>query len=249
MNRLPDGRTSPLWAELLPRLLYPLLLLGVMWSNLSFIVIFIMPKFEKIFLEFRMRLPYATELLIHVSRFGIAHPFLMLFLCLVGLALVNALVFSSRVRWHFPLVCRLYRMSGGGILADARHHAGDGQAAARDSRSDAGIESFADGGGDARARAARRFASRAAVAGKPGAARTGERSGARADRVAQKTNKLPWALQELGDTLIRRGARYSYRVVAVAFPMMILACAAMIGFIAVSLFLPLIELLGGLSGG
>jgi type II secretory pathway component PulF len=66
---------------------------------------------------------------------------------------------------------------------------------------------------------------------------------------AQKSGNLAWALQELGDTLIRRSARYSQRAAAVAFPLMIFACAVLIAFVAVSLFLPLTEIIGGMSDG
>ena len=49
-------------------LVYPCVVLSVAVAILSFIMIFIIPKFEKIFLEFKMKLPYLTELLITISR-------------------------------------------------------------------------------------------------------------------------------------------------------------------------------------
>ena len=47
---------------------YPMVVIGVAVILLSFIMIFIIPKFQKIFLDFKMRLPYITELLISMSR-------------------------------------------------------------------------------------------------------------------------------------------------------------------------------------
>jgi type IV pilus assembly protein PilC len=49
-------------------LVYPIVVISVAVAILSFIMIFIIPKFEKIFLEFKMKLPYLTELLIAISR-------------------------------------------------------------------------------------------------------------------------------------------------------------------------------------
>src|SRR5947208_14193168 len=45
-------------------MIYPIVVVGVAVMILSFIMIFIIPKFEKIFLEFKMKLPYLTEVLI-----------------------------------------------------------------------------------------------------------------------------------------------------------------------------------------
>ena len=49
-------------------LVYPIVVVSVAVAILSFIMIFIIPKFEKIFLEFKMKLPFLTELLIAMSR-------------------------------------------------------------------------------------------------------------------------------------------------------------------------------------
>jgi type II secretory pathway component PulF len=66
---------------------------------------------------------------------------------------------------------------------------------------------------------------------------------------AEKAQNLPWALQELGDSLTRRSARVSYRVVMVVFPLMIFALAVLVGIVAVAIFSPLAELLDGMGGG
>jgi type II secretory pathway component PulF len=61
--------------------------------------------------------------------------------------------------------------------------------------------------------------------------------------TAQKANNLPWALEELGDSLSRRSARMSYRIAMVMFPLCIFACAILVGLVAVAIFSPLIDLL------
>src|SRR4029077_6393047 len=54
-------------------MIYPCVVVFVAVSILSFIMIFIIPKFEKIFADFRMKLPWLTEMLIGVSRWFVKY--------------------------------------------------------------------------------------------------------------------------------------------------------------------------------
>ena len=56
-------RFATLWIELVPRLLYPLLIFGFVTFALLFLTVFILPKFQKIFKDFNMTLPRATQAL------------------------------------------------------------------------------------------------------------------------------------------------------------------------------------------
>jgi type IV pilus assembly protein PilC len=58
-------------------MVYPIVVVGVAVCILAFIMIFIIPKFEKIFLEFKMKLPYITELLIATSRLFVKYWYLL----------------------------------------------------------------------------------------------------------------------------------------------------------------------------
>lgn len=250
MKRLPEGRSTPIWLEITPRLMYPFLLLAFMAGNVAFLMIFIIPKFEKIFHDFKMRLPYLTEALIHVSRWCIKYPYLLFLVAVLALALFNAAMYSSQVRWHLPLVGLLYRMKARGEFLQI-------------------LGIMLETGKPLHEILERMLESKLLppavqvrvhglladlTQGKPLA-----ESLARHELVtapaqgliasAQKSGKLAWALQELGDTLMRRCARLSYRAVAVAFPLMIFACAVLVGLVALALFVPLLELLKGLSGG
>jgi len=49
-------------------MIYPLVIVGVAVAILSFIMIFIIPKFEKIFADFKLKLPWITDMLIGVSK-------------------------------------------------------------------------------------------------------------------------------------------------------------------------------------
>src|SRR5438874_558626 len=54
-------------------MIYPMVIIGVAMAILSFIMIFIIPKFEKIFEDFKMQLPWITETLIATSRWFVKY--------------------------------------------------------------------------------------------------------------------------------------------------------------------------------
>ncbi|MSU80222.1 MAG: type II secretion system F family protein [Gemmataceae bacterium] len=49
-------------------MIYPIVVVSVAVAILSFIMIFIIPKFEKIFLDFKMKLPFVTVVLMDMSK-------------------------------------------------------------------------------------------------------------------------------------------------------------------------------------
>src|SRR2546423_8253058 len=54
-------------------MVYPSVVISVAVAILSFIMIFIIPKFEKIFADFKMKLPWITDMLITVSRWFVKY--------------------------------------------------------------------------------------------------------------------------------------------------------------------------------
>lgn len=65
--------------------------------------------------------------------------------------------------------------------------------------------------------------------------------------AAERAGNLPWALDEMGDALMRR---MTYRLTVVyqfIFPVLLFAFAAFVGFFCVALMLPLISLIQGLT--
>ncbi len=58
-------------------MIYPMVVITVAMSILCFIMIFIIPKFEKIFEDFKMKLPYITELLIGTSRWFVKYWYVL----------------------------------------------------------------------------------------------------------------------------------------------------------------------------
>jgi len=250
MKRLPEGRSTAIWLELAPRLAYPVLLLGFMAGNVMFLMIFIIPKFEKIFSDFKMRLPYATEFLVDLSRWCEKYWYVLGFFGLLALGVCNAMLYSSQMRWHLPVLGALYRMKARGeflqilgIMLETGKPLREVLERMLDSNQ---LPAVVHG------RVKGLLAD--LMQGAPlteNLVRHGLASKAEQGLIAsaEKANHLAWALQELGDTLVRRSARFAFRVVAVAFPLLIFSCAGLVAFVAVSLFLPLTHLLGGLSGG
>src|SRR5207249_2772509 len=80
LRSLPGRDLGPLWLEVIPRFLYPLLLV----INALFVIVFlsfdVVPKFEKIFFDFKLQLPALTESLIGFSRWIVSQGLILAFL-------------------------------------------------------------------------------------------------------------------------------------------------------------------------
>jgi type II secretory pathway component PulF len=249
LRRLPDRRLMAQFLQLAPRLMYPLFVLTLLVNNIAFLMIFIIPKFEKIFLDFKMRLPAETEVLIHLSRSAGSLPLILGLAWLLGLVLFNLLLFSSRVRWLCPGVNWVYRLYARGQflqILGAMMETGEPLPALLGRVLESGLLPTA-------------VAMRASAVAEEQS--EGEsladslvRNGLLPTSMyglvvsAQKANNLPWALQEMGDSMIRRSAQLSYRLTMILFPLGIVLCAALVAFVVVSIFTPLISLLEAMHG-
>ncbi|HMF17358.1 MAG TPA: type II secretion system F family protein [Gemmataceae bacterium] len=58
-------------------MIYPCVVIGVAVAILTFIMIFIIPKFEKIFADFKIKLPWITEALIATSRWFVRYWYVL----------------------------------------------------------------------------------------------------------------------------------------------------------------------------
>lgn len=58
-------------------MIYPIAVISVAMAILSFILIFIIPKFEKIFTDFKLRLPWITEVLISTSKWFVKYWYVL----------------------------------------------------------------------------------------------------------------------------------------------------------------------------
>lgn len=66
-------------------------------------------------------------------------------------------------------------------------------------------------------------------------------------RSAQRVQTLPWALGELGESLSGKAFRVVRKLTLVVAPLLIIAVGAVVAFVALAMFMPLIQLLTRLS--
>ncbi|HYT91608.1 MAG TPA: type II secretion system F family protein [Gemmataceae bacterium] len=260
LHRFPGRRAAPLWLELAPRLMYPLLVLFVLLGNLFFLCVVVIPKFEKIFSDFKIDLPAPTRTLIDSSRWVIGHvpwgssllgTLLALWIFLMSLVVIPAtmLLFSSRAKWYFPILGGLYRLRARGEflhllglmletgkpLPEILEHLSESRLLPRVVAGRvAGLAEDVQQGQSLVESLARHGLATKSVCG--------------LILAAEKTQNLPRVLQELGETLMQRCARRAYRLAMVGFPVFIFACACLIGFVAVAMFSPLVALIRGVHG-
>jgi type IV pilus assembly protein PilC len=249
LNRAARGSQPAVWLEIIPRLvIYPLALLVVLAFVLTFWMVFIMPKFQKIFSDFRMPLPSATQRMAaipdaiekHIDVIGAA---------VTGvIALVVLICVNSTVRWFCPGIGRLHRMGARsrvlkslGILMEAEKPVPEALGTLLDS------EEFS-----AEVRRRLRIARARAEQGQSLADslyRAGllPRTMAPLVRAAERARNLPWALTELGDHLGLRSTRILRRTYMVLAPTIVVAIGAVVGFLVVGMFIPLIKLIDGVA--
>src|SRR5436305_1403708 len=75
LKRLADfkEKAQSLKRRITGAMVYPAVVITVAVLILTFIMIFIVPKFEKIFSDFRLKLPFITQLLIDLSRWTVKY--------------------------------------------------------------------------------------------------------------------------------------------------------------------------------
>jgi type II secretory pathway component PulF len=252
LRRVDRDRLAGVWLEVMPRILYPLLLFLFVTGNTLFLGTYIIPKFQRIFGEFGEPLPETTTALFgaadHIQdALGDFWPVILLAVP-VGFIAVVLLILIPAVRWHVPLLSRLYRWEAQGLvlrmlgaLIDVGRPAPEalGLLAATPDVP-AGIR---PGLGRARAAVSRGEPFAAALRG----GGVLPASMAPLVQASEKLRTLPFALTELGDVLNGRAVRIARRVSLVVGPILVVAVGAVVGYIAIALFLPLIQVLTRLS--
>ncbi|MFO0814034.1 MAG: type II secretion system F family protein [Gemmatales bacterium] len=113
LQRLADfkEKAQSLKRKIIGAMVYPIVVIMVAVAILSFILIYIIPKFKKIFADFQMKLPAITELLLDISDF-FKDNWYVFPLVLIGLWLFIKLVClfkKGRYAWdwiklHIPIV-------------------------------------------------------------------------------------------------------------------------------------------------
>lgn len=235
---------APIWLEMLPRFLYPLVLLMIMSGILGFYLTFILPKMQAIFREFALELPQVTQQLLAVgssSRLVFAVTGALIWGAIV---LIGLLFLSSTFRWYLPGYARLYRRHVRGRLLQMLGvllNAGTPAPAAIGLLADSGYFS-------AFVRRRLRTAEERMQQGEPLAESlrgAGILPAALTPLVsaAQRVHNVPWVLAELGETLIDRTIRSMRRMSQFITPVCVVALGSVVAFVVLGMFMPLITIM------
>jgi len=237
-----------LWHSLAGRLAYLCMLLVFGVLILTFVILNIIPKFQDIFTDFDAQLPAITQLLISVSAWAGDHWYvlfalnIMIFL-LLGYAALRDLGWTGL---ELPGEGRLTRrLSAAAILealalaAEHRRPLSEGIATLAQWfpkstvrwRLYRALTQLEAGGDWCQCLAAEGLITR------PDAAIL---------RAAQRVGNLPWAMREMAESNRRRLAYRLHALVQLLFPPVVIAAGAVVMFVVVALFVPLIALISKL---
>ncbi len=242
-------RNAPLFISMIGKLSYLLLLPFFGCIVLGFVMTWIIPRFVAIFHDFHSDLPTMTISLISASYFFVNYWYLFLPLVLffAWLLVYAEMRYFGWTLWDLPLVGRLARrldtariLDGLAIVARQRRPLAEGITTLalsypkRDVRHRLTLAVFdIEAGGDWADSLARhdliRRAERAVL------------------QAAQRTNNLPWAMQEMADSARRRFFYKLQAIVQAVFPFVLICFGVTVMYIVVSLFLPLVSLIQKLA--
>jgi type II secretory pathway component PulF len=241
-------RLATAWLGLVPRFAYPLFLLLVINGVLTFLMLYIAPRYERIFREFGMSLPEATERALALGNFTLSYAWALALAVLLLTAVLVLLLVSPSFRWYFPVVGRLYR---GYVCSQALQALAFLLQTGQPAPEALGVLAESDGfvGGARRRLAAVR---RRVEQGEPLAdsLRQGRLLPAAMVplvKAAERAGNLPWALTELGGVLAQRLARRVHRLGLILSPVPVVGAGVLVGLIALGFFMPLIKLIDGLA--
>jgi type IV pilus assembly protein PilC len=250
LSRPEHGEMTTLWRNCIDRLSYLIAVIMFMTCLLTFIMIKIVPEFVKIFYEFDLDLPATTQLLVEFSEFVVnvlAVPIFFAMLFALLLATVIGICFlcdQPPLQW---LTDRLFR---GRRIADVLRIV----ALATENREPLP---------DVLNRVATVYPSsiiRNQVARAANDVQTGLdwREALHRARIissgeerllltAEAVGNLPWALREIATQREKRIVYWFANRLQVFYPLIILSLGLFVGFYAISLFIPIVKLINGLS--
>ncbi len=235
---------EPIWMGLVGKIAYLLLLPAFGMMILVFIMLKIVPAFQKIFLDFGTVLPPSTQTLISGSHFYAAYWYLFPFPLLGALLLSYAMMrYWGWTDWDLPGVDRLVRrldsaeiLDGLALVARQQQPLGDGITALARSypKHDVRQRLWQT---EADVRAGRDWCESLRD---HGLIQAGDLAVLQA---AQRVGNLPWALQEMADSGRRRLAYRVQAMIQAAFPVLLVLAGLIVMFVVVALFLPVITLI------
>ncbi len=236
------------------RLCYLWAVILILTGVITFVMLKIVPVFHKMFQEFGLELPVMTKILINVSNWFVTYgwwltaPFTMLLsaLALAGM-LWGGLYFIGWFPRDLPIIWRFFKRYDGALVMR-----GLALAVRRQIPIAHAMQLLADtypirrvgrllGGVTAKSVQGLNWQSSLAATGLI------SRADAAVLAAAERADNLPWALEEMADSAIRRQAYRLQLALHCLYPIAILLLGFVVAFFVIGLFLPLIELIQGLS--
>jgi type II secretory pathway component PulF len=249
-----SAETDSLLRSTIARMYYLYIVLLVLAGVTTFVMLKIVPVFQKMFEEFGLKLPAMTRSLINVCNYFLTHgwyisaPFILVgqILALV-LGLAGVLFFVGWLPRDLPIVWRLFRRYDGALVLRSL-----ALAVRRGAKLVDALYLIAEVYPIRRMRPGLiRAAQRAAQGAAWPEALRRERLITQTDvavlSAAERADNLAWALEEMADSAIRRQAYWLQAALHVLYPPVVLVVAAMVAFFVVGLFLPLIALIQGMT--
>jgi type II secretory pathway component PulF len=239
----------PIWTSIAARLAYILVLMLVIQIICSFILYYIVPKFESIFRDFNLPLPRVTIMVIEAAHYLIAFApvtslvplaevILLIFLpvSFLGWGSYTVPVFDRLLgRRHTALVLRSLSLfvAGGkpialGLSVLAAHYP-----AFWFRRRLRGADKYVRGGVDWIEALRRHRVIRAADAAVLAS--------------AESVGNLAWALEELAETAERRLATRVQLLIQTSFPLVVVILGILVFILATAYFLPLVSIIQKLA--
>jgi type II secretory pathway component PulF len=240
---------EPVWQSVVPKVGYICLLPSVALGTVVFIMMAIVPQFQKIFKDFGVQLPPLTQAMIHFCAvvghwWFLAAPVWMLTIALLFYCLLR---YAGWIRWDLPGMDWLTRRRHTATILDGMSlAAGQQKPLAR-----AVIELAA---AYPQAKIVRRlFAAHDDMDAGGDDLETLYLHGllGKTDlallQAARRNGNLAWAARELADSNRRRMVYRANTFAQVVFPPIVVVYGIVVAMIAAALFLPLVKLISGLS--
>jgi type IV pilus assembly protein PilC len=237
-------------------MVYPCVVVTVAVAILAFIMIFIIPKFESIFLGFKMKLPYLTEVLIATSRWFVKYwyvlpvvpVFIIVTLKLIRLNRSGAYILD-KIKLKIPvagmitektIVARTMRTLG--TLISSGVPILEALTIVRETSMNAVFEEMFQ-------RVYESIREGETIAGPMRECKLVDDMVVNMIDVGEETGDLDTMLNKVADVYEEEVDVLVESLISLLEPIMIVILGFIVGTIVIALFMPLLELLDGLSGG
>jgi type II secretory pathway component PulF len=250
LNQSSEDEMAGAWQKCVDRIAYLVFILLIMATVLTFIMIKIVPEFRKIFEEFEVELPHMTQTAVMISQYFTQYAAAPIFVA-TSLLIMAGFVVGICYLCDMPVLrpwtdLLLRRRRSAHVLRILSVATEARQPLAEVLRRVAIVFPSAP------IRSQLRPAVAAVRAGTDWRdalfeARVISDAERALLKAAERARNLPWALRQIA---VRREKRTVYRLVAavqVLFPAAILVFGAFVAFVVVSLFIPIVKLIYGLT--